>query len=793
VQIRRGLIISILTILSYARSQVGCENADLEMGNFTNWTGQTGYCCGIYTPNDGIINGRHTIMSGSAIDPYSCGNVPVVAPGSIYSARLGNDDVDNEAERLTYTFTITPTNTLIIYKYAVILEDPNHSPWEQPRFEAKLMDQFNNVIPCTEYYVAAGPSSGFQNCGWDYQYLPWTTIGVDVSDYVGQNVTIDFSTGDCSLGGHFGYAYVEASCSEFAIDTRYCITDDGQNSTELEAPVGFQNYLWSNGSTSNITTVENATTGQIVTCQITSVNGCVATLEAALTPSDVSAAFINSSVCSGDTISLINTTTYENAVNQSMLWSSSDGFSTSSEDFVHVFSAPGTYQVELFVESDAGCVDSITQSITVYDLPIADISISDVCVGQNTLISSESSIQGNSPLLNTWIVNGISSSGPSVIIPTAQADTVQVQLISVSQNNCSDTITESIIVYSNPVAGFSYSEVCANDPMSFTDTSILYSNQNSLSWLFNNQEIGNTSDLEYTFSSSGNMTVTLIVQDNYPTVSCSDTITESFIVHGIPIISYSGDTTICEDLPFSFSNNSSNPTGEIMNYEWFVSNNSVSTSTDLFYTIYNEGIYPITLSATSTFGCENDTTFNLYVYPIPEAPIVSATTPLCPGDAITFNAEAEPNSTINWFGPQNFEENSFSFTMPFEEDQMGYYSAFISSQYGCISDTAEVFASILFINDFEDFVFPNVITANNDGTNDELNIHENFKTCEEYTLYIFNRWGNLVFEQTLYSPQFRGKTLSGDDLEEGTYFYKIIITDAVENKGVKSGFIHIIR
>lgn len=58
-----------------------------------------------------------------------------------------------------------------------------------------------------------------------------------------------------------------------------------------------------------------------------------------------------------------------------------------------------------------------------------------------------------------------------------------------------------------------------------------------------------------------------------------------------------------------------------MNYEWFVSNNSVSTATDLFYTIYNEGIYPITLSATSTFGCENDTTFNLYVYPIPEAPL----------------------------------------------------------------------------------------------------------------------------------------------------------------------------
>ncbi|MBM3161636.1 MAG: gliding motility-associated C-terminal domain-containing protein, partial [Bacteroidetes bacterium] len=88
---------------------------------------------------------------------------------------------------------------------------------------------------------------------------------------------------------------------------------------------------------------------------------------------------------------------------------------------------------------------------------------------------------------------------------------------------------------------------------------------------------------------------------------------------------------------------------------------------------------------------------------------------------------------------------------------------------------------------------PNVITANNDGTNDELNIHENFKTCEEYTLYIFNRWGNLVFEQTLYSPQFRGETTTGDILEGGVYFYKLIVHDADQDKSVKHGYIHVIR
>ena len=109
------------------------------------------------------------------------------------------------------------------------------------------------------------------------------------------------------------------------------------------------------------------------------------------------------------------------------------------------------------------------------------------------------------------------------------------------------------------------------------------------------------------------------------------------------------------------------------------------------------------------------------------------------------------------------------------------------------SDTSNVLATIINIFDFDDFVFPNVLTANSDGTNDELNLFEYFKTCEEYTLYIFNRWGNKVFEQTLYSPQFKCETISGDILEEGVYFYKLIVRDAEEDKSVKHGYIHIVK
>jgi hypothetical protein len=36
-------------------------------------------------------------MSGTGTDPYTCNTVPVVAPGGLYSARLGNSSTGRHA------------------------------------------------------------------------------------------------------------------------------------------------------------------------------------------------------------------------------------------------------------------------------------------------------------------------------------------------------------------------------------------------------------------------------------------------------------------------------------------------------------------------------------------------------------------------------------------------------------------------------------------------------------------------------------------------------------------------
>jgi gliding motility-associated-like protein len=462
-------------------------------------------------------------------------------------------------------------------------------------------------------------------------------------------------------------------------------------------------------------------------------------------------------------------------------------------DFSHIFAAPGTYQVELFVQSDAGCIDSVMQTITIYDLPVADISSSDACVGQLVSVTSNSSIAGNTPLANNWTINGVNTVGNSAILPTLTADTIDVQLISTSQNNCSDTVTETFIIYENPTADFVFVESCQNTPVNFTNSSTLLSVQNDFQWIYNGSVVASSADYSNQFTVPGQNSMTLVVEDIYPSVTCNDTIIQNFFVHALPVVSYIGDTTICEDLEFVFTNQTSVSTGEQLSYNWEINGNSIASTPNLSYTIIDEGVYPITLTATSDFGCESDSTFNMYVYPTPQEPILEATTPICPGDPITFSAQGEPNSTISWTGPGNFTSNDFIFTTEIELEQMGWYTAFITSEYGCLSDTANVFGNILYIYDFDDFEFPNVITPNNDATNDELDLQTYFKTCEEYTLYILNRWGNVVYTQTLGSTPFRGLTQGGDELEAGVYFYKLVVNDSTEDKSVKQGYIHIVR
>ena len=368
------ILIFILLIFISISSNSQCINTDFEYGDFTGWSGRRGSCCPINLPFPGIIPGRHTIMS-PGIDPHSCGNLNTVYQGG-FSARLGNDNVGSQAEGLSYTFLVDPQSTLIQYAYAVVFQDPGHDDGEQPIFNSRVRLMDGSIVECTEYSVSAGPDlPGYNYCdefdifGNPIQvaYSDWRVIAIDLSAQIGQMVTLEFEVGDCDLGAHFGYAYIDAiSCGPVESSLYYCQVDD---MILIEGPEGFATYLWNTGDTDRVITIE---TGEydVLYCDVTTITGCELTIEIQLDPIGLLAQIECEDVCLGEITSFINNTPEISGYTIEFLWDFGDG--TTSTDFepTHTYPSAGEYIVVVAV-SVVGeiCNDEKTCIVEVYEIP----------------------------------------------------------------------------------------------------------------------------------------------------------------------------------------------------------------------------------------------------------------------------------------------------------------------------------------------------------------------------------------------------------------------------------------
>jgi len=241
-----------------AQTSIACPlNVDFALGDFTNWNCFVGTTTApsnqniiTVSPSPATVN-RHTIIpKGNAVDPY--GNFPISPPdGSKYCVKLGNDGVNAQAERVSYTFTIPPDQTdfQITYQYAIVLQDPQHLAPQQPRFTAKVMDVASQTyITCGAFeYVATANLPGFKHSTVNSLviYKEWTPVTLSLAGYQGKQIQLEFTTADCTAGGHFGYAYIDVntSCSSLVVGTDYCA---GSSAAVLTGPAGFAQYQWYN-------------------------------------------------------------------------------------------------------------------------------------------------------------------------------------------------------------------------------------------------------------------------------------------------------------------------------------------------------------------------------------------------------------------------------------------------------------------------------------------------------------------------------------------------------------------
>jgi len=203
-------------------------------------------------------------------------------------------------------------------------------------------------------------------------------------------------------------------------------------------------------------------------------------------------------------------------------------------------------------------------------------------------------------------------------------------------------------------------------------------------------------------------------------------------------------------------------------------------------TMNESGSYPFNLF--TTLGCDSIITFELIVYPIPDAPSVLSNSPLsCPGDVFEVSTSVVSDGFYQWEGPNEYISTAPDFTLEADTEDMGIYNVSVTVN-GCTSPVTSIELNIINIYSFEEFDLPNVFTPNGNGTNEVFDLQAYFKTCESYEVLYFDRWGNVVYKHADGEIPFSGRSLDGSELMDGIYMYKIVLENSE-----KQGYVHLIR
>ena len=203
---------------------------------------------------------RHiAVLDSSLRDPLTGNQLRQVPPGEEVSFRLGDENVGAMGETVTFDYLVdTLDKAMLLVKYAVVLQNPNHNSSNQPHFTLEILDQYGVVVDtqcCYADFFAAGGLAGWNSVpGSNVIWKDWTNIGIDISAYHGQQLRVRFTTKDCADGGHFGYAYFTIACDSRRIAlVNLCDSDD---SVRLRAPEGFE-YEWTRGDDATVISTEN--------------------------------------------------------------------------------------------------------------------------------------------------------------------------------------------------------------------------------------------------------------------------------------------------------------------------------------------------------------------------------------------------------------------------------------------------------------------------------------------------------------------------------------------------------
>jgi len=299
-------------------------------------------------------------------------------------------------------------------------------------------------------------------------------------------------------------------------------------------------------------------------------------------------------------------------------WDFGDGSpADNNQNPQHTYASTGNYNVTLITISDNGCSDTIIQTVTVNQLPVADFNILNACSNEFTQFVDASTIGGGVIVSWNWDFGDGSpndnSQSPSHVYSTSGI--FNTTLIVISGSGCSDTITLLVDVYTLPTSNFNFAPVCLNDPTQFSDASSVAGGV-IVSWNWDFGDGTGTSVVQnpaYIYGSDGFYNVALTVTSNN---GCIATFAQQIEVYPLPVVNFTNDSP-CVNTPMTFTDLTTISSGSISFWSWNFNNQANDNSQNPIYTFGDTGFYDVTLNVLSQFGCAGSAQQTVYIKPLP--------------------------------------------------------------------------------------------------------------------------------------------------------------------------------
>ncbi|PHQ79712.1 MAG: hypothetical protein COB65_12255 [Thalassobium sp.] len=260
------------------------------------------------------------------------------------------------------------------------------------------------------------------------------------------------------------------------------------------------------------------------------------------------------------------------------------------------------------------------------------------------------------------------------------------------------------------------------------------------------------------------------------TTACPDSDSITVTVFDLPVVSFIADIQSgCEALDVVFTN-----TGDTGNCTWTMDGTTQTDCATVPYTFTTAGTYDISLTITDGNGCVNSLNEVAFieVFAIPMADFMFS--PLEPNiltPTIDYTNYSIGASTYAWdfngLGTSTDVDPSF----PYDEAGTYITTLVVTSPAGCQDSVSQ---EIIVLDEFL-FYVPNTFTPDGDGINDVFLPILNGADPLSYNLFIFNRWGELIFESYSLTKGWDG-TYKGMDAQVDTYVWKILVDDAISGK-----------